>query len=92
MGYKVKVYKMDMETKYGIDTEIALVDPNSFCEEDVLNELMQRLDYEPADNDPDVDGYCCDGTVGAWLLINDYDIEIPQSIIDRIIADYNEVK
>ena len=86
MKYKIRIYLARMETKYGTDVAFIVDDPVSPRDtDDVLNELMDNLNYtENEDEHCDYPGHCV-GT-GAYFDFDAYeDLEIPESIIERIL-------
>ena len=93
-GYKIRLHKAIMETKYGEDAAYVFEDLNDppKSKEEVLAELMDMLGYEPIEGyDPSEDendeypGYCNNGQTGAsFEYIGGCITEIPASIVKKI--------
>lgn len=85
--YKIRVYTGRIETKYGVDIASIVGDPMVPRDQsDIIDELMNKLDYtENEDDGCDYPG-CWDNTCGAYFDYDGYiDFTIPESIIERIL-------
>ena len=88
--YKVRIHLGRMETKYGVDVATLIDDPNApnYTHEEVFTILKDKLGYtDTEDENSDYPG-TYDEEVGAYFDYDGYiDVNIPQSIIDRIRAE-----
>lgn len=87
MTHKIRVYTATVETKHGIDSAFVANDPILERDEgDIIDELMEKLNYTENEDNDDYWGYPghCDG-VGAYFDYNYEDLEIPESIVNRIL-------
>jgi len=86
---RIRAYKAVMETRYGVDQATVYddpIEPKYPTEEAAVSELMDQLGYVPAKKENSgYPGYW-DGNVGAYFdYIGSTDIEIPETIVQRII-------
>lgn len=88
--YKIRKHFGIMQTKHGVDTATVFDDPVNpkYTKDEVIEELMSILGYKESDDE----NFAYPGTyedIGAYFDYNGYDdIEIPESIINRIINDH----
>jgi hypothetical protein len=86
MTHKIRIYTARVETRYGTSVASIVDDPeSSMCIFDIEDKLMEKLNYTVNE---DVDACYpgnCDGE-GAYFDYDGYvDLEIPESIVNRIL-------
>lgn len=86
--YSVQVWVGEMETRYGVDHAHVLADPMTYEENKQVAtaHLKQWLGYEdtPCGDYPGR----CDDDVGAYFSSEAFDMEIPKSIVERIVKEH----
>lgn len=90
--YMIRVYTATVETKHGVDRAQLYDDPVQplYTRENMLSTLMNILNYEESEetNDDIWTNGLWDGYLDADFEYEGYeDIEIPDTIVQRIIAD-----
>lgn len=87
--YMLRMHTARMDTKYGVDVARLFDDPvkPQYTKDDAIQTLMESLGYEPNEKeDSEYPGFW-EGDVGAYFDYDGFeDIEIPKSIINRIVA------
>lgn len=86
--HKIRIHTARVETRHGTSVASVIDDPIFPRDsDDITNELMRKLDYEENEDDDDCWSHPgnCDG-VGAYFDYDGYiDVEIPESIVKRIM-------
>lgn len=82
--YTIRVHTGTIETKYGVDADVVVEDPE-YPQSNAVEKLKHLLDYtDNEDPRSDTPGYY-DGYVGAFFEYYGYeDYEIPETIVRRI--------
>ena len=85
---KIRIYTGRMENKYGVTVASVIDDPvyPNYTQDEIIEKLMNKLEFNPELGDDTYPGYWED--VGSFFDYDGYiDVNIPQSIIERIRAE-----
>ena len=88
--YTIRVHTATVETKYGVDREQLYDDPVKplYVDTEAIDTLMSILNFEETENEDSWTNGVWDGDTDAYFEYEGYkDIEIPKTIVLRIIAE-----
>ena len=85
--YKIRIHKARIEHRFGVDTAQLLDDPKrpKYTSDKAIEILKEMFGYEPNEDSTIENPGVCDGE-SAYFDYDGYeDVEIPESIVQRIM-------